>query len=197
MRACGPRKSKSFAPRSGLLQERHSAYRATDCGSRDPRRMRACGPRKSKRFAPRRGSYKNATARTEPPCVGAATRGECGLAARSGAKASPRGRGSYKKATARPQRFSPEARPAAITEAQKTKPRTGRGLSSSRPASGRGVRDSQDQALIRDLYSPVRVSISIESPISQKAETCSSAPFFRRAVFMTLPEVSPRTDGSV
>ncbi len=55
----------------------------------------------------------------------------------------------------------------------------------------------KDQALTRDLYSPVRVSISIESPISQNAETCSSAPLFRRAVFITLPEVSPRTAGSV
>lgn len=55
----------------------------------------------------------------------------------------------------------------------------------------------RDQALTRALYSPVRVSISMESPISQKADTCSSEPLFRRAVFITLPEVSPRTDGSV
>jgi hypothetical protein len=48
------------------------------------------------------------------------------------------------------------------------------------------------------LYSPVRVSISIRSPISTKAGTGSSKPVgLMRAGFMTLPEVSPLTAGSV
>ena len=135
---------------------------------------------------------------TPPSFVGAATRGECELAARSKAKASPRGWGSYRNATARNEPpFCGRRDARQLPDPSKTKPRTRRGLSSSRPASGRACPRRLYQALIRDLYSPVRVSISIESPISQKAETCSSAPFFRRAVFMTLPEVSPRTDGSV
>ena len=51
--------------------------------------------------------------------------------------------------------------------------------------------------LTRFLYSSVRVSISILSPISTKAGTGSSKPVPMRAGFMTLPEVSPLTAGSV
>ena len=51
--------------------------------------------------------------------------------------------------------------------------------------------------LTRARYSSVRVSISILSPISTKAGTGSSKPVARRAGFMTLPEVSPLTAGSV
>ncbi len=47
------------------------------------------------------------------------------------------------------------------------------------------------------LNSLVRVSISILSPISMKAATGSSKPVLILAGFITLPEVSPRTAGSV
>src|SRR5674476_1235415 len=52
-----------------------------------------------------------------------------------------------------------------------------------------------DQA--RFLNSLVRVSISILSPISTKAATANSKPVLILAGFITLPEVSPRTEGSV
>ena len=51
--------------------------------------------------------------------------------------------------------------------------------------------------LTRFLYSNVRVSISILSPVSQNSGTGSSKPVEMRAGFMTLPEVSPLTAGSV
>ncbi|TXT23339.1 MAG: hypothetical protein FD134_2186 [Gallionellaceae bacterium] len=53
------------------------------------------------------------------------------------------------------------------------------------------------QAATRFLNSLVRVSISILSPISQNAATGSSIPVLILAGFITLPEVSPRTAGSV
>ena len=49
----------------------------------------------------------------------------------------------------------------------------------------------------RARYSSVRVSISILSPISTKAGTGSSNPVVMRAGFITFPEVSPLTAGSV
>jgi hypothetical protein len=49
----------------------------------------------------------------------------------------------------------------------------------------------------RERYSLLRVSISILSPISMKAGTGSSKPVAMRAGFITLPEVSPLTAGSV
>ena len=51
--------------------------------------------------------------------------------------------------------------------------------------------------LTRLRYSPVRVSISILSPISTNSGTGSSKPVEILAGFMTLPEVSPLTPGSV
>ena len=51
--------------------------------------------------------------------------------------------------------------------------------------------------LTRFLYSSVRVSISILSPMLTKAGTGSSKPVASLAGFMTLPEVSPLTAGSV
>ena len=51
--------------------------------------------------------------------------------------------------------------------------------------------------LVRARYSSVRVSISILSPISTKAGTWMTCPVASRAGFMTLPEVSPLTAGSV
>ncbi len=51
--------------------------------------------------------------------------------------------------------------------------------------------------LTRFLYSSVRVSISILSPISTKAGTISSKPVPMVAGLSTLPEVSPFTAGSV
>lgn len=51
--------------------------------------------------------------------------------------------------------------------------------------------------LTRARYSSVRVSISILSPISTKAGTWMTWSVARRAGFMTLPEVSPLTAGSV
>ncbi len=51
--------------------------------------------------------------------------------------------------------------------------------------------------LVRLLYSSVRVSISILSPMLTKAGTGSSKPVEILAGFMTLPEVSPLTAGSV
>ena len=49
----------------------------------------------------------------------------------------------------------------------------------------------------RFLYSPVRVSISILSPCAQKSGTGNSNPEASLAGFITLPEVSPLTAGSV
>src|SRR5690606_14760590 len=46
-------------------------------------------------------------------------------------------------------------------------------------------------------YSPVRVSISILSPMLQNSGTDNSNPVDSLAGFMTLPEVSPLTAGSV
>ncbi len=54
-----------------------------------------------------------------------------------------------------------------------------------------------DQPLTRFLYSAVRVSISILSPISQNSGTGNSKPVVILAVFITLPEVSPLIAGSV
>jgi hypothetical protein len=51
--------------------------------------------------------------------------------------------------------------------------------------------------ITRLRYSPVRVSISILSPIAQNKGTGNSWPVLILAGFMTLPEVSPRTAGSV
>ena len=53
------------------------------------------------------------------------------------------------------------------------------------------------QPLTRFLYSPVRVSISILSPVAQNKGTGISKPVFSFAGLRTLPEVSPRTAGSV
>ena len=52
-------------------------------------------------------------------------------------------------------------------------------------------------AATRLLYSLVRVSISMRSPVSQNAGTCTRWPVASLAGFSTLPEVSPRTAGSV
>jgi amidohydrolase len=51
--------------------------------------------------------------------------------------------------------------------------------------------------LTRFRYSPVRVSISILSPISQNSGTATSKPVLMRAGLSTLPDVSPLTPGSV
>ncbi|CFN92390.1 cytochrome c [Bordetella pertussis] len=51
--------------------------------------------------------------------------------------------------------------------------------------------------LTRLRYSLVRVSISILSPIAQNSGTLSSKPVLILAGLSTLPEVSPRTAGSV
>lgn len=61
--------------------------------------------------------------------------------------------------------------------------------------SGANRNDGLNQA--RFLNSLVRVSISILSPISMKAATGNSKPVLILAGFITLPEVSPRTAGSV
>lgn len=53
------------------------------------------------------------------------------------------------------------------------------------------------QPLVRLRYSPVRVSISILSPVLQKSGTWTSNPVLSLAGFKTLPDVSPRTAGSV
>lgn len=73
-----------------------------------------------------------------------------------------------------------------------------------RPADGRPPRFfsrkryfSVKNHFTRLRYSSVRVSISILSPISTKAGTGSSKPVLMRAGFITLPEVSPLTAGSV
>lgn len=142
--------------------------------------------------------------RAAPLLVGGATRGE-GVTVALRAKASPRGRASHKSKAKANQAPKPCTAPLSIAGAtrgdyqtsEKRNPAKAGFRYRVRPERDRACPQGLNQALIRDLYSPVRVSISIESPISQKAETCSSAPFFRRAVFMTLPEVSPRTDGSV
>ena len=49
----------------------------------------------------------------------------------------------------------------------------------------------------RRRYSPVRVSISIESPVETNNGTGTSKPLPIFAGFITLPEVSPFTAGSV
>ena len=197
MRACSPLKSKSFAPRAGLLQK---ARRAPSRLLWEPRPAAKAGlqPAQKQSFAPRAGLLQRKPKRAPSRLLWEprpAANG--GLRPAQKAKAAPRGRGSYKESQSAHRAAFVGSTPRQLPDPRKTKPRTRRGLSSSRPASGRACPRRLYQALIRDLYSPVRVSISIESPISQKAETCSSAPFFRRAVFMTLPEVSPRTDGSV
>ena len=196
MPACSRLKSKASPRGRGSYRKPQRAPSAF-CGSRDPRRMRARSQLKSKSFAPRAGLLQEAAARTERLLWEARPAANGGLRPAQKAKAAPRGRGSYKESQSAHRAAFVGSTPRQLPDPRKTKPRTRRGLSSSRPASGRACPRRLYQALIRDLYSPVRVSISIESPISQKAETCSSAPFFRRAVFMTLPEVSPRTDGSV
>ncbi len=53
------------------------------------------------------------------------------------------------------------------------------------------------QAATRRLYSWVRVSISMRSPVAQNAGTCTSKPVASLAGLSTLPDVSPRTAGSV
>ncbi len=191
-------RSKAKArPEGGALYESQARTKPPFVGAATRGECELAASSKAK-ARPEGGALYESQARTKPPFVGAAPRGECGLTAGSKAKASPRGRGSNKESHSAHRAAFPGRHDARqLPDPSKTKPRTRRGLSSSRPASGRACPRRLYQALIRDLYSPVRVSISIESPISQKAETCSSAPFFRRAVFMTLPEVSPRTDGSV
>ncbi len=49
----------------------------------------------------------------------------------------------------------------------------------------------------RRRYSPVRVSISMLSPVETKSGTCTWNPFAIFAGFITLPDVSPLTAGSV
>ena len=49
----------------------------------------------------------------------------------------------------------------------------------------------------RRRYSPVRVSISILSPVETKSGTCTWKPLAIFAGFITLPDVSPLTAGSV
>ena len=49
----------------------------------------------------------------------------------------------------------------------------------------------------RRLYSPVRVSISILSPVVTNSGTATSKPLASLAGYMTLPDVSPFTAGSV
>ena len=49
----------------------------------------------------------------------------------------------------------------------------------------------------RRRYSPVRVSISMRSPVVTKSGTWTSKPLASLAGFMTLPDVSPLTAGSV
>ena len=191
-------KSKSFAPRAGLLPEATTRTEPPFVGGATRGEWGLAARSKSKSCAPRAGLLQRKPKRAPSRLLSEprpAANG--GLRPAQKAKASPRGRGSYKESQSAHRAAFVGSAPRLLPDPRKTKPRTRRGLSSSRPASGRACPRRLYQALIRDLYSPVRVSISIESPISQKAETCSSAPFFRRAVFMTLPEVSPRTDGSV
>ena len=49
----------------------------------------------------------------------------------------------------------------------------------------------------RRLYSPVRVSISMRSPVLTNSGTGTSKPLATFAGFSTLPDVSPLTAGSV
>ena len=49
----------------------------------------------------------------------------------------------------------------------------------------------------RRLYSPVRVSTSMRSPVVTNSGTCTSKPLLSFAGFITLPDVSPLTAGSV
>ena len=49
----------------------------------------------------------------------------------------------------------------------------------------------------RRRYSPVRVSISMRSPVVTNSGTCTSKPLASFAGFITLPDVSPLTAGSV
>jgi hypothetical protein len=64
-------------------------------------------------------------------------------------------------------------------------------------AQTRGAVPRSAQPLVRLRYSPVRVSISILSPVLQKSGTWTSNPVLSLAGFKTLPDVSPRTAGSV
>ena len=191
-----PAQKQKLRPEGGPPTRKPQRAPSAFCGSRDPRRTRACGRLKSKASPGGRGSYRKHDAHRAAFCGNRDPRrmGACGPLKKQ--KLRPERGAPTKKAKARTEPLVGST-PRQLPDPRKTKPRARRGLSSSRPASGRACPRRLYQALIRDLYSPVRVSISIESPISQKAETCSSAPFFRRAVFMTLPEVSPRTDGSV
>ena len=78
-----------------------------------------------------------------------------------------------------------------VPRAQKTKRAPGGALQRTRRRAGKAY------AATRRLYSCVRVSISMRSPVSQNAGTCTSKPVFNFAGFNTLPDVSPRTAGSV
>lgn len=62
---------------------------------------------------------------------------------------------------------------------------------------GRGTLSQAAQTLTRSTYSPVRVSMRTVSPVSMKAGTCTSPPVSTVAALVMLPEVLPRTAGSV
>ena len=60
-----------------------------------------------------------------------------------------------------------------------------------------GTSSTPEADYTRRLYSPVRVSTSILSPVVTNSGTATSKPLASFAGFITLPDVSPLTAGSV
>ena len=80
--------------------------------------------------------------------------------------------------------------------------RVGAGCISVRKSNGHRIgcpssRSRRPARQTRRRYSPVRVSISILSPVATNSGTCTSKPLAILAGFSTLPDVSPLTAGSV
>ena len=82
-------KSKSFAPRSGLLQKSQSAARAASVGAATPRRKRWFCQLKKQKLRPEVGPPTEEPKRRRAASVGGAPRGECGMCCHSKAKLRP------------------------------------------------------------------------------------------------------------
>ena len=121
-------KSKSFAPRAGLLQRKPKRAPSAFCGSRDPRRMRACSPLKKQKLRPEGGAPTRSHDAHRAAFCGSRDPRRKRACCRLKSKASPRGRGSYRKPRRAPSRLLWEPRPAAnggLQPAQKLRPEGG------------------------------------------------------------------------
>ena len=111
-------KSKSFAPRAGLLQKSQSAARAASVGAATPRRKRWFCQLKKQKLRPKVGPPTEESKRRPHPFLWESRpAAKAMVLSAQKAKASPRGRASYRRAKAPPApSFLWEARPAANAE---------------------------------------------------------------------------------